>query len=83
MRNRTRYATVTILPEVELCHPVYGQDSNSLSKFRKNEEFKNSLLKYECKSLIWPDFVYKMYDVSIACEKIKKFLATLKIGKRL
>lgn len=82
IRNRTRYATVTILPEIELCHPVYGYDSNSLSKFRKSEEFKNKLLKIESKSLTWPDFVYKMYDVSIACEKIKKFLSTLKIGKR-
>lgn len=80
IRNRTRYATVTILPEIELCHPVYGHDSNSLSKFRKSEEFKSKLLKYESKSQTWPDFVYKMYDVSIACEKIKKFLLTLKIG---
>ncbi|XP_031632675.1 protein cereblon homolog [Contarinia nasturtii] len=79
IRNRTRYAAVTILPEVELCHPIYGHDSNSLSKFRKSELIKSKLLQYQSKSLTWPDFVYRMYDVSIACEKIKKFLATLKI----
>lgn len=79
IRNRTRYATVTILPEIELSNPIYGHDSNSLSKFRKNEELKNKLLKYQCKSLTWPFWVYQMYDVTIACDKIKKFLATLKI----
>lgn len=81
IRNRTRYATVTILPEIELSNPIYGHDSNSLSKFRKNQEIKNKLLKYQSKSLSWPDFVYKMYDVTVACEKIKKFLTTFKIGK--
>lgn len=81
IRNRTRYATVTILPEIELSHPIYGYDSNSLSKFRKNEEMKCQLIKYQSKSIIWPEFVYKMYDVSIACEKIKRFLTTLKIGE--
>lgn len=80
IRNRTRYANVTILPEIELCHPIYGHDSNSLSKFRSSEMIKGKLLKYQSKSLTWPDFVYKMYDVTVACEKIKKFLATLKIG---
>lgn len=80
IRNRTRYATVQILPEIELSHPIYGHDSNSLSKFRRNEQLKGELLKYQSKSLTWPDFVYKMYDVSIACDKIKKFLSKLKIG---
>lgn len=72
---------MTILPEIELSHPIFGNDSNSLSKFRRNEEIKCKLHSYQCKSLTWPDFVYKMYDVSVACEKIKKFLSTLKIGE--
>lgn len=71
-----------ILPEIELTHPLYGHDSNSLSKFRTNEEMKFKLLKYQSKSASWPDFVYKMYDVSVACAEIKKFLLTLKIGKQ-
>lgn len=83
IRNRTRYATVTILPEIELSNPIYGHDSNSLSKFRKNELLKSKLLKFQSKSVSWPDFVYRMYDVTIACDKIKKFLATLKIGNNL
>lgn len=82
IRNRTRFATVTILPEIELSHPIFGHDSNSWSKFRQNELLKCKLLKYQSKSLQWPDFVYKMYDVEMACEKIKKFLATLKIGEQ-
>lgn len=81
--NRIQYAAVTILPEIELCHPIYGFDSNSLSKFRRNEKLKMKLQQFHCQSLRWPNFVYKMYDVSIACDKIKKFLATLKIGKNL
>lgn len=81
IRNRSRKATVTILPEIELSHPIFGHESNSLSKFRKNEEIRCKLLSYQSKSLTWPDFVYKMYDVTAACEKIKKFLSTLKIGK--
>lgn len=83
IRNRTRFATVTILPEIELSHPIFGHDSNSWSKFRRNDSIKCKLLKYQSKSLQWPDFVYKMYDVDMACEKIKKFLATLKIGEQL
>lgn len=79
IRNRTRYATVTILPEIELSDPIYGYDSNSLWKFRKNETIKSKILKYQSQSLTWPYFIYKMYDVTVACEKIKKFLSTLKI----
>lgn len=80
IRNRTRYATVTILPEIELSDPIYGYDSNSLWKFRKNETIKSKVVKYQSQSLTWPYFIYKMYDVTVACEKIKKFLSTLKIG---
>lgn len=78
--NRAKYATITILPEIVLSHPVYGFDSNSLSKFRRNESMKCKLLKYESESLAWPSFVYDHYDVRRVTEKVKKFLTTLKIG---
>lgn len=79
--NRTAYANVTILPEIVLPHPIYGNNSDSLSKFRTNERIKAELLKFQSKSLAWPTFVYNLYDVSSVGEKIKAFLATLKIGK--
>lgn len=44
---------------------------------------KCKLFKYQSKSLSWPGFVYKIYDASDACEKIKKFLNTLKIGNMI
>lgn len=81
VRNRTKYATVTILPEVVLPHPIYGDDSNSLSKFRSIEDIKCKIQNYQSKSLAWPEFVYRMYDVSEASKKIKDFLNTLKIGE--
>lgn len=79
--NRARYANIRILPEIVLSHPVYGFDSNSLSKFRLNECMKSKLLKYQCKSLAWPAFIFGMYDVDVVTQQIKDFLKTLKIGE--
>lgn len=79
-RNRSQSATVTILPEIVLPDPICGYDSNSLSRFRSIERLKLKLQNYECKSLRWPQFVYKMYDVVEASKKIQEFLLTLKIG---
>lgn len=79
--NRARYATVTILPEIVLPHPVYGFDTNSLSKFRANEQSKAKLLRLESECLPCPKFIYNIYDTERIITKIKKFLASLKIGK--
>lgn len=82
--NRTlqhRVAYVTILPEIVLPHPIYGGDSNSLSKFRSNETMRSKLLKFQSKSHPWPAFVYQQYDTSFAVDKIIQFLDKLKIGE--
>lgn len=70
---------MTILPEVVLPHPVYGFETNSLSKLRSIDRMNNELQNFHCQSLPWPQFVYKMYDVAEASEKIKNFLLTMKI----
>lgn len=79
--NQVRYAEILILPEIVLPHPVYGCDSNSLSKFRLNEQMKAKLMRYSSKTMAWPDFVFKLYDVHKVIKKIQDFLATLKIGR--
>lgn len=80
-RNRAQSATITILPEIVLPHPIYGSyDSNSSSRFRGFEESELKLQNYQSKSLYWPQFVYKIYDVVEASKKIREFLLTLKIG---
>lgn len=66
-----------------LPHPVFGSDSNSLWKFRRNESLKCQLLKYQSKSHAWPAFVYQQYDASFAADKIIQFLNKLKIGRNL
>lgn len=79
--NNIRYEDVIILPEIVLDHPIFGTDTNSLSKLRLNSKMKSKLLKYESASLGWPSFVYNLYDVEHVIKRIKYFLATLKIGK--
>lgn len=79
--NRVRSADIRILPEIVLSHPIYGCDSNSLSKFRLSENMKAKLVKYQSHCTFWPSFVFDIYDVDRVIRKIKTFLATLKIGE--
>lgn len=79
--NRIRTADIRILPEIVLPHPIYGCDSNSLSKFRLSEKMNGKLMKYQSFCTHWPSFVFDIYDVQRVITKIKKFLVTLKIGK--
>lgn len=78
--SRVRTADIRILPEIVLAHPIYGFDSNSLSKFRSNETMKAKCWKQQSLCTAWPSFVFDIYDVDRAINKIKKFLTTLKIG---
>lgn len=76
-----RTADIRILPEIVLPHPIYGYDANSLSKFRLSEKMAGKLLKFQSLSTCWPSFVFDIYDADRVITKIKKFLATLRIGK--
>lgn len=76
-----RYAIVTVLPEIVLPDPIFGSDSNSLSKHRLNTSRKRQILKYQTVTTPWPLFVYDMYDMNRVIDRIKEFLAKLKIGE--
>lgn len=78
--SSARYAIVTILPEIVLPDPIFGNDTNSLSKHRLNKSCKQKLLKYQTETTPWPLFVYEFYNMDRVIDKIKAFLSKLKIG---
>lgn len=75
-----RHANVTILPEIVLPDPVFGNETNSLSKHRLNASCKRKVTKLQTETLPWPLFVYEMYNMDRAIDKIKEFLLKMKIG---
>lgn len=81
--STARYAIVTILPEIVLPDPIFGNDSNSLSRLRSNESCRKKVIQYETGAMAWPLFVYDMYNMDKVIEKIKSFLAKMKIGGRI
>ena len=78
--STARYAIVTILPEIVLPDPIFGNDSNSLSRLRSNKSCKGKVMRCQTEAMAWPLFVYDMYNMDKVIEKIKDFLAKLKIG---
>lgn len=76
-----RHAIVTIMPEIVLPDPIFGHDTNSLSKHRRNLSCKRRVLRYQTETGPWPLFVYDFYDIDRVIDKIKEFLAKMKIGR--
>lgn len=74
------HANVSILPEIVLPDPLFGTETDSLSKYRLNPSCKNKLRKFQSELLPWPLFVYDKYNMERVLEKIKTFLLKMKIG---
>lgn len=75
------YVNCKILPDINLPGPLTGLHLQSLNKFRSFGSMKSKIRNFESMSTVWPAFVYDLYDVEIAMQKIKQFLSTLEIGK--
>lgn len=84
LRHRSiTYVSCDILPDIYLPGPLSGLHLQSLNKFRSCDSMKNKLRNFESMSTVWPSFVYDMYDVDNAIQKIKQFLTSLEISKIL
>lgn len=75
------YVNCEILPDITLPGALTGLHLQSLNKFRSLGSMKTKIRTFESMSTVWPAFVYDLYDVEIAMQKIKQFLSTLEIGK--
>lgn len=77
------YAHVEILPEIILPDPVFGIETNSLSKFRKTSiATTQKLRRFEVGQLPWPGFVYDLYDVEKTITVIRETMLDQEIGSR-
>lgn len=82
-QNTVTYIHCKILPDINLPGPLTGLHLQSLNKFRSCGSMKTKIRNFESMSTVWPAFVYDLYDVERAIQKIKQFLISLETSKEL